>query len=608
MAMAAMADDGIKRQSRPPHHIVPMVDADEIAASAARVSLDPGLIEQDYISGWLLAAVSTHPDLRQAWIFRGGSCARKCYGAGSRFVGELQFAVPAEAALQADLLLPALHEAAVWVQRRAGIELQLPPFNSFRDEQLGLCCELPVAYRGPLTSSGVLPHIHLHLTAGESEVFAPATRYIDHPYSDGPPGGLIRCCASEELIAESFLRLARYAEPGDLYDLVTLVRHAGRRLDTVTVFNAVRRKCTQRKIAVPNLSRLGPKLKAMSGQWWELLPHQVSRVPSFDQFCAEVVEFFGVLEQVAPPHRGINLRVDAIDEDTDGRQLFFYECPLCGKRARRFQRDAHLHAHKAPDGTSCPGRRGYFVETASTEPPRSASQPGQYRGRRRRLGGSADSFQHSRMRIGYARVSTLDQTLALQRDALKEAGCDKIFADHGVSGTATARPGLARAMKALKPGDTLVVWKLDRLGRSLSHLVQIVSQLGARGVNFRSLSDPIDTESAGGRLVLHMMGALAEFERSLIIERTRAGLAAAKKRGQKLGRKPTLTPPQIAEARRLIEGGEKLRAVAASFSVGRTTLWRALKAEAPPARPTLTGYAEAYDRAADAPRDQRLDD
>ena len=142
----------------------------------------------------------------------------------------------------------------------------------------------------------------------------------------------------------------------------------------------------------------------------------------------------------------------------------------------------------------------------------------------------------------------------------------------------TERPGLDRAMKALKPGDTLVVWKLDRLGRSLSHLVQIVAELGARGVNFRSLSDPIDTGSAGGRLVLHMMGALAEFERSLIVERTRAGLMAATRRGVKLGRKPALTAAQVEHARHLIKTGETPRAVAALLHVGRSTLWRALKA------------------------------
>jgi DNA invertase Pin-like site-specific DNA recombinase len=184
------------------------------------------------------------------------------------------------------------------------------------------------------------------------------------------------------------------------------------------------------------------------------------------------------------------------------------------------------------------------------------------------------------MRIGYARVSTSEQTLALQRDALKEAGCGKVFTDQGVSGTATTRPGLDRALRALKQGDTLVVWKLDRFGRSLFHLVQTISELGERGVSFQSLSDPIDTTNAGGRLVLHIMGALAEFERTLIVERTLAGLSAAKRRGVKLGRKPILTPAQITHARRLIDGGERPHSVASTLSVGRTTLWRALKAAA----------------------------
>jgi DNA invertase Pin-like site-specific DNA recombinase len=111
-----------------------------------------------------------------------------------------------------------------------------------------------------------------------------------------------------------------------------------------------------------------------------------------------------------------------------------------------------------------------------------------------------------------------------------------------VSGSVTARLGLEAALTALSPGDTLVVWKLDRLGRSLSHLVTRVAELGARGVNFRSLSDPIDTASSGGRLVMHIMGALAEFERGLIVERTQAGIQAAKKRGVQLGRRPSLAP------------------------------------------------------------------
>ena len=193
------------------------------------------------------------------------------------------------------------------------------------------------------------------------------------------------------------------------------------------------------------------------------------------------------------------------------------------------------------------------------------------------------------MQIGYARVSTSDQNLALQRDALKAAGCERIFTDHGVRGRIAERPGLDRALKALSAGDSLVVWKLDRFGRSLAHLVQTVAELGSRGVAFRSLSDPIDTSSAGGRLVLHMMGALAEFERSLIVERTQAGLQAAKRRGQKLGRKPKLTPAQVVHAQQLIAGGESPRTVARSFGVARSTLYRHLPGGSVASTPSAEG-------------------
>jgi DNA invertase Pin-like site-specific DNA recombinase len=181
------------------------------------------------------------------------------------------------------------------------------------------------------------------------------------------------------------------------------------------------------------------------------------------------------------------------------------------------------------------------------------------------------------MLIGYARVSTADQTIALQRDALKKVGCGKIFRDQGKSGIATTRPDLDRALRALREGDSFVVWILDRLGGSLCHLVQTITDLWQPGVGFQSLSDSIDNTKAGGRLVLHMMGALAEFERALIVERTQAGLRAAKQLGVKLGRKPTLTPAQVAHARRLNDGGESPRTVANTLGIGRTTLWRALK-------------------------------
>jgi DNA invertase Pin-like site-specific DNA recombinase len=182
------------------------------------------------------------------------------------------------------------------------------------------------------------------------------------------------------------------------------------------------------------------------------------------------------------------------------------------------------------------------------------------------------------MNIGYARVSTEEQNLDLQRQALEAAGCEKIFEDHGVSGAATERPGLAGALAASGNGDVLVVWKLDRLGRSLPHLISVITGLRDAGIGFRSLQEQIDTTSAGGRFYLHILAALAEFERELIGERTKAGMASARKRGQHVGRPRKLTAQQIAHARELIASGEETQTGAAAlFGVNVATLRRALK-------------------------------
>ncbi|MQW40782.1 helix-turn-helix domain-containing protein [Sinorhizobium meliloti] len=181
------------------------------------------------------------------------------------------------------------------------------------------------------------------------------------------------------------------------------------------------------------------------------------------------------------------------------------------------------------------------------------------------------------MIYGYARVSTTDQTTDLQDRALSAAGCGRVFRDHGTSGAKKKRPGLDSALAALQPGDVLTVWRLDRLGRNLSDLIAIVQEIEARGAAFRSLSEQIDTTTPTGRLFFHMAGAFAEFERSLIIERTKAGLTAAKGRGVRLGRRLSLTPDQIRKARLLIEAGEGPRSVAASFDVSESTLYRAFQ-------------------------------
>jgi DNA invertase Pin-like site-specific DNA recombinase len=180
------------------------------------------------------------------------------------------------------------------------------------------------------------------------------------------------------------------------------------------------------------------------------------------------------------------------------------------------------------------------------------------------------------MKYGYARVSTDYQKADLQIAVLKKADCDYIFTDTASGATAT-RPELMRCLASLRAGDMLVVWKLDRLGRSLSHLVAVLSDLQGKGVAFLSLTEAIDTESAAGRLMGHMLGALAEFERALIVERTQAGLKAAKNRGTKLGRKPSLSEDQRKHARALLAKGESPAAVAKLLNVCRATLYNSLK-------------------------------
>ena len=178
------------------------------------------------------------------------------------------------------------------------------------------------------------------------------------------------------------------------------------------------------------------------------------------------------------------------------------------------------------------------------------------------------------MLVGYARVSTEDQNLELQLDALKQAGAEKVFTDK-VSSVKTL-PGLDEALAYAREGDILVVWKLDRLGRTVKGLIDLVGSLQERGVQFRSLTDGIDTSTPAGRFFFHVMAALAEMERELIRERTNAGLAAARARGRQGGRKPKMSDSKIAAAKQLLDTGRPAQEVADNLGVSRATLYRGL--------------------------------
>jgi DNA invertase Pin-like site-specific DNA recombinase len=182
------------------------------------------------------------------------------------------------------------------------------------------------------------------------------------------------------------------------------------------------------------------------------------------------------------------------------------------------------------------------------------------------------------MFIGYARVSTVDQNLALQRDALTEAGCRKIFTEQ-MSGAVADRPALHDALEFARSGDTLIVWKLDRLARSMKQLIETIENLRVRGIGFRSLTEALDTTTAQGRLVFHMFGALAEFERSLIRERTQAGLAAARRAGRTGGRPPKLTEDDLDVARALLANPDiGVTQIAHRLGVSPATLYRYIPA------------------------------
>jgi len=200
------------------------------------------------------------------------------------------------------------------------------------------------------------------------------------------------------------------------------------------------------------------------------------------------------------------------------------------------------------------------------------------------IGGGVGEFCYTRVMalVGYARVSTGEQSDDLQRDALSAAGCERIFAD-AASGARADRPALLAAWEFLREGDTLVVWRLDRLGRSLPHLLELSEDLERRGVQLRSLTENLDTSSPGGRLIFSLMSALAQFERDLIRERTHAGLAAARQRGRTGGRPTVMTPAKTAAAARLHASGTPIAHIAASLDVSRATVYRWLATQPPAA-------------------------
>jgi predicted nucleotidyltransferase component of viral defense system len=277
-----------------------MIDRTEILAVATDLSLTPEVVEKDYVLGWLLAGIYAHPELAQAWIFKGGTCLKKCYFETYRFSEDLDFTVTGESHLDADNLVRVLREVAAWVYENTGIEVPADQLRMdvYRNNRQGLSCEGRLYYHGPIRRVGSLPRIKLDLTADEVLVLPSVERPVNHPYTDNPAAGIVaRCYAYEEVLAEKTRALAERTRPRDLYDVVNLFRHGEFHPVADTVLDVLRRKCAFKGIPIPTFASLGGALEELTGDWDAMLRHQLPVLPPFASFWAELPQFFAWLEE-----------------------------------------------------------------------------------------------------------------------------------------------------------------------------------------------------------------------------------------------------------------------------------------------------------------------
>ena len=288
---------------------------------AREFGLAPNVVEKDYVLGWLLAGISSHAELGASWVFKGGTCLKKCYFETYRFSEDLDFTLPDAGLLDAARLVQIFNEIADWVYEQAGIECPRDTirFEVYRNKRDGLSAEGRVGYRGPMQRRGDSPRIKLDLTSDEVLVLEPTIREVHHPYSDRPDGGIqVQCYSYEEVFAEKVRALAERERPRDLYDVVHLYRHERERPDRASMLRTLEQKCAFKGIEVPTMSALEgrPERAELESEWANMLAHQLPALPPFLQFWGELPAVFnwlhGVIEQVVP--QSIPAMGGALDE------------------------------------------------------------------------------------------------------------------------------------------------------------------------------------------------------------------------------------------------------------------------------------------------------
>lgn len=278
-----------------------MIGREEIRELAREFQLDVHVVEKDYVLGWLLAGIGAEPALRESWVFKGGTCLKKCYFETYRFSEDLDFTLRDAAHLDEAFLNETFERIAGWVYEQCGIELPADArrFEVFENPRGKPAAVGRVGYRGPHARAGDAPRIKLDLSADEVLVMDPVARQVHHPYSDGPEGGIhVLCYAYEEVFAEKIRALAERQRPRDLYDVVHLYRHTERDHDSAQVRDALASKCEFNGIAVPTFQFLAgrPERQAIEVEWEQMLAHQLPICPPFSEFWEELPRVFEWLE------------------------------------------------------------------------------------------------------------------------------------------------------------------------------------------------------------------------------------------------------------------------------------------------------------------------
>ncbi len=293
-----------------------MIDQQEIRDFSREFGLAANVIEKDYVLGWMLAGIAAHPEIGQSWVFKGGTCLKKCYFETYRFSEDLDFTLTNPEHLAEPFLLATFNQISEWIYDRSGIEAPAETirFDVYTNPRGKTSAEGRVGYRGPMQRRGDAPRIKLDLTNDELLVLEPATREVHHPYSDKPTAGInVRCYSFEEVFAEKIRALAERERPRDLYDVVHLYRHDELRPDRALVFSTLEQKCAFKGIGVPTMQTVDnqPARGELEAEWGNMLAHQLPVLPPFEQFWRELPNVFDWLHGVAEKAAKFPIQVSA---------------------------------------------------------------------------------------------------------------------------------------------------------------------------------------------------------------------------------------------------------------------------------------------------------